>query len=297
MSDPSIPKKRVLITGANGQLGWELQSTTPVTIESIACDRQILDISDIKSVERVIEEQQPDVIINCAAYTAVDKAEQEPEAAHAINVQGAFNLAQVAKQREIKLIHISTDFVFDGEQSTPYKPEDSPNPQCVYGSTKLEGENAVFDTTEGDALIMRTSWAYSSHGDNFVKTMLKLMQVRDALNVVSDQVGTPSWARNIATILWKMVDRPDVKGIFHWSDAGVASWYDFAIAIQDEALRLGLLSKQIPVEPIATVEYPLPAKRPAYSVLDKSNFWQQLGEKSPHWRHSLTQMLQELKAI
>jgi dTDP-4-dehydrorhamnose reductase len=296
MTDNLTSKKRVLITGANGQLGWELQRTAPATIEPIACDRQMLDICDFLSVSRFVEKHRPDLIINCAAYTAVDRAEQEPDIAHAINVEGASNLAHIAKQLEIKLIHISTDFVFDGHQSTPYRPEDSSNPQSVYGKTKLEGDRAVLDGTDGEALIIRTSWVYSSHGNNFVKTMLKLMQERDELNIISDQVGTPSWARNIASTIWKMVSEYNPKGLYHWSDAGVASWYDFAIAIQDEALRLGLLSRQIPIEPINSIEYPLPAKRPAYSVLDKSKTWQLLGEKSPHWRHSLTQMLHELKS-
>jgi len=295
MNDSANPKKRVLITGANGQLGWELQRTAPPAVESIACDRQMLDICDLSSVSRLVEELQLDLIINCAAYTAVDRAEQESDAAYSINVQGASNLAQVANQQSIKLVHISTDFVFDGKQSTPYKPEDNPNPESVYGRTKLDGERAVLEKTEGDALVIRTSWVYSSHGNNFVKSMLKLMQDRDELKIVSDQVGTPTWARNIATIIWKMVVKSNPTGLYHWSDAGVASWYDFAMAIQDEALRLGLLRRQIPVEPIATVEYPLPAKRPAYSVLDKSKTWQLLGEKSPHWRHSLIQMLEELK--
>lgn len=166
MTEPVIPPKKVLITGANGQLGWELQRTAPATFEMIACDRQMLDICERSSVERIIEEQQPKIIINCAAYTAVDRAEQAPEAAHLINVQGASNLAQVAKQRAIKLVHISTDFIFDGQQSTPYRAEDRPNPQSIYGQTKLDGERAVLDATDGDALIIRTSWVYSSHGNN-----------------------------------------------------------------------------------------------------------------------------------
>lgn len=295
MNESAPLARRVLITGASGQLGWELQHTAPAAYEITACDRQMLDITDLSSVSSVVEQQHPDVIINCAAYTSVDRAEQESEVAYAVNATGTSNIAQIAKQQRIKLVHISTDFVFDGRQSTPYSPEDIPNPQSIYGQSKLEGERAVLEVSQGDAMVIRTSWVYSSHGNNFVKTMLKLMQERDELNIVSDQVGTPSWGRNIATCVWKMVAKSNPKGIYHWSDAGVASWYDFAVAIQDEALRIGLLNKQIPVAPIITTEYPLPAKRPAFSVLDKSNTWQLLGEKSPHWRHSLIQMLQELK--
>ncbi|HEX7035946.1 MAG TPA: dTDP-4-dehydrorhamnose reductase [Pseudomonadales bacterium] len=293
----------VLITGANGQLGWELQRTAPADVSAIALDRQALDITSPASIGAALDRHRPDVVINAAAYTAVDKAEQEPERAAAANADGPRALAEAAASRGIRLIHVSTDFVFDGTAGTPYRPDAPTHPLGVYGRTKRQGEEALLANpcrSDLQIAILRTGWVYSSHGRNFVKTMLRLMGERDEVRVVADQVGTPTWARGLAEALWRIaVWRPLLQGasqgpIFHWSDAGVASWYDFAVAIQEEALSLGLLERAVPVKPITTAEYPTPARRPAYSVLDKSATWSALGLDPVHWRTALRSMLCEL---
>lgn len=285
---------KVLVTGGTGQLGYELQQTVPSSVSLVLTDRQTLDISNQNNVRSVIEQHQPDVVINSAAYTAVDKAESEPELARLINADGAEYIAQACKALGARLIHISTDFVFDGQQPYPYLPSDKTNPLGVYGQTKWEGEQRVQNILD-DALIVRTAWLYSSHGHNFVKTMLRLMAERDSLGVVADQVGTPTWTGTLAQAIWSAVERPNLKEIYHWSDAGVASWYDFAVAVQEEALALGMLENPIPLRPLRTADYPTPAKRPAYSVLDKTSSWQDFELEGLHWREGLRQMLKRLK--
>ncbi|MBJ6610052.1 MAG: dTDP-4-dehydrorhamnose reductase [Candidatus Thiothrix moscowensis] len=284
---------KILITGANGQLGSELQATCPAHVTLIPTDHESLDITQPQQVNTVLDAHQPDAIINAAAYTAVDKAESETELVYAINHHAAATLAQAASQRNIYLLHVSTDFVFDGLQSSPYLPEAATQPLGVYGASKLAGEQAV-QTLCPSTAIVRTSWLYSAYGNNFVKTMLRLMAERDSLGVVADQSGTPTWTHTLATTLWSFIAQKP-QGIFHCSDQGVASWYDFAIAIQEEALALGLLNKAVPVKPLRTVEYPTPARRPAYSVMDKRTTETLLGYTFPHWRVSLRQMLTELK--
>lgn len=281
----------IMLTGANGQLGWELRRRAQ-NRSLHAFDREMLDITDAAAVNAIVRKVRPDVIINVAAYTAVDRAEEEPERACAVNRDGAENLARGAHDCGARLIHVSTDFVFDGEKGRPYRADDTPAPQCVYGTSKLAGEQAVREMLAAELLIVRTAWVYSSHGGNFVKTMLRLMGSRDALRVVDDQIGSPTWAGGLADCIWRAVDAK-LTGVHHWTDAGIASWYDFAVAIQEEALALGLLEREIPIEPITTPEYPLPAQRPAYSVLDKSATWQALGYKAPHWRTALRKMLGE----
>ena len=289
---------KVLITGAGGQLGYELQRTAPADVTVVAADRQQLDVSARGCVESAFDRHRPDVVINAAAYTAVDQAEHEPEAAAAANAEAPRLLAASARARNIRLIHVSTDFVFGGEASRPYAPEARVDPRGVYGATKQRGEAAVLEAGGDRALVVRTGWVYSAHGHNFVKTMLRLMKERDEVRVVADQVGTPTWARGLAEILWKFaVWRPLPPGhnnIYHWSDAGIASWYDFAVAIQEEALRLGLIDRRATIRPITTADYPTPAKRPAYSVLDKSATWNLLSVQPVHWRTALRSMLCEL---
>lgn len=285
---------KVLVTGAGGQLGYELQRSVPADMALSLSDRQGLDLCDETRVLSVLQQQAPDVLINAAAYTAVDKAESEPELAAAVNSEGAANLARACRAQGVRLIHISTDFVFDGLQSSPYTPEADPNPQGVYGKTKWEGERQVQAILE-EAVIIRTAWLYSSHGQNFVKTMLRLMGERDALGVVADQVGTPTWAATLAEAIWALIRRPSLKGIYHWSDAGVASWYDFAVAIQEEALALGLLERAIAIRPLRSEDYPTPAARPPYSVLDKTRSWQDFELEGRHWREGLREMLKRLK--
>ena len=196
------------------------------------------------------------------------------------------------------MVQVSTDFVFDGNQSTPYQPEDKPNPISVYGDSKLKGEQAVSDLLGAKASIIRTAWVYSTHGNNFVKTMLRLMAEKDELGVVADQIGTPTRANSLAQACWKaclnlLEDKEG--GMYHWTDAGAASWYNFAKAIQEEAIILGMLDKRTTVNPIPASAYPTPAKRPPYSVLDKTSAYEQLNMKPVHWRVSLRAMLEELK--
>jgi dTDP-4-dehydrorhamnose reductase len=224
----------------------------------------------------------------------VDKAEKDQKAAFATNSTGVFNLAEAAKKSQARFIHISTDFVFDGSKSAPYLPSDQPNPTGVYGASKLAGEEQVRAILAGNYVILRTAWVYSSHGNNFVKTMLRLMRERDRLGVVADQVGTPTWAGGLAQAVWLLAGHAALTGIFHWTDAGVASWYDFAVAIQEEAMQLGLLHKEIILSPIRTEDYPTPARRPPFSVLDKTSTWQALKYSAPHWRVNLRKMLKEL---
>ncbi|MEW5791497.1 MAG: dTDP-4-dehydrorhamnose reductase [Pseudomonadota bacterium] len=285
---------RILITGAKGQLGQELQRTAPPDAVLLALDSGGLDITRADAVEQVAANFRPDLIINAAAYTAVDKAESDADKAYAVNADGAGNLATVAAGRGARLIHVSTDFVFNGKQSTPYQPEDAADPLGVYGASKWEGEKRVGEISGGQALILRTAWVHSAYGANFVKTMLRLMAERDSLGVVADQIGTPTWARTLAQAIWAAAAKPALQGVYHWTDAGVASWYDFAVAIQEEALALGLLQREIPVRPICTQDYPTPARRPAYSVLDKSKSWADLDLAPIHWRQGLREMLTEL---
>jgi len=288
---------KILITGAGGQVGWELQQTAPIDVEIIALHRADLDIADQAAVMSVIKELQPDLVINAAAYTAVDKAEEEVDRAYTVNVEGAANIARAVEDCSARLIHISTDFVFDGTGTKPYLPGDEPKPSGVYGASKLQGERAVMAETSGRAVILRTAWVYSVHGSNFVKTMLRLMAEREELGVVDDQVGTPTWAKELAKTIWLIAGKTDMQGTYHWTDDGKASWYDFALAIQEEAYGLGLLQKMIPIKPIKTEEYPTPARRPAYSVLDKTSTLEALDCKAPHWRESLIKMLTELKEL
>jgi dTDP-4-dehydrorhamnose reductase len=257
-------------------------------------------MAQAEQVSMALAMHRPDVIINAAAYTAVDKAESDTENAYASNHLAVSTLAQAVsewnqskQQHPIYLLHVSTDFVFDGKQSIPYTPTDPTHPQGVYGDSKLAGEHAVqaYCPTAG---IVRTAWLYSVYGNNFVKTILRLASERDALGVVVDQIGSPTWTRTLADTLWAFVTQKP-PGIFHCSDNGVASWYDFAIAIQEEALALGLIKKLIPVTPLRTEEYPTPARRPAFSVLDKRTTEDRLGYKLPYWRNSLREMLMELK--
>jgi len=285
--------KKVLITGADGQLGYELQRTVLAGYECITTDKDDLDITNSDAVKSFIEMINPDVIINSAAYTAVDKAEEETELAIAINTTGAGNLAKISKDNNIQFMQISTDFVFDGKAHTPY-PVDAPAiPDGMYGKTKQDGDVLVQKILGDDTFIIRTSWLYSAHGNNFVKTMLRFMAEREELGIIADQIGTPTWANSLAQAVWQAVEKK-ITGIHHWSDAGVASWYDFAYAIMEEGVALGLLDKTITINAITTADYPTPASRPCYSVMDKTTTWKALDMKSEHWRVALRKMISEL---
>lgn len=281
---------KALITGANGQLGWSLQQTAPAGAELICTDVAELDICDAAAVDAFVAEHKPDLILNAAAYTAVDKAESEEALALRINAEAVANLATAARLHSARLVHVSTDFVFDGVSGVPYKPDAAPAPVSAYGRTKLAGEQAAGEA----ALIVRTAWVYAPKGHNFVRTMLRLMAERDEVRVVADQIGTPTYAPDLAAALWALATK-GITGIHHYTDSGAASWYDFAVAIQEEGLAVGLLNRVVPVIPIATSDYPTPATRPHYSVLDKSSAFAALGGPAPHWRTNLRKMLQEIK--
>jgi len=285
---------RVLLTGAAGQLGCELRRTAPLSYEVTACGRGELDIADVDGVDRRVARLKPDLIVNAAGYTAVDRAEREPELAFQINAEGARNVGRAATAHGARLIHISTDFVFDGERGRPYRPEDTPNPLSVYGASKRRGEEYVLEATAGSALILRTAWLHSGLGSNFVTAMLPRMKDGQALEIVADQVGTPTWAKGLAESIWQAAASSRMQGLHHWTDAGVASWYDFAVAIQEEALSCGLLGQPTEIRPVNTFDYPTPAKRPQYSVLDKTTTWSELAIQPMHWRSALRSMLIEL---
>jgi len=285
---------RVLLTGAEGQLGCELLRTAPISVELTACGRSELDITDAAGVNREVARLRPDLIVNTAAYTAVDRAEREPDLAFQINAEGARNVGRAGTVCGARLIHISTDFVFDGERGRPYQPEDIPNPLSVYGASKRRGEEYVLDATDGGALILRTAWLYSGLRSNFVTTMLQRMNDGQALEIVADQVGTPTWAKGLAESIWQAAASSRLQGLHHWTDAGVASWYDFAVAIQEEALACGLLGRPTEIRPINALDYPTPAKRPQFSVLDKTTTWSGLAIRPLHWRAALRSMLIEL---
>ena len=287
------PATKVLITGAAGQVGRMLLEMRPASFEAIASTHADLDIGSAESVQECVGRHRPAVIINAAAYTAVDKAESEPEAAQRINAEGAGHLAAAARECGARLIHLSTDFVFDGAASVPYRPDSATRPLSVYGRTKRDGEQAVLDALPGHATVVRTAWVYAATGANFVRTMLRVMRASGAVRVVADQVGSPTAARSLAEALWRITGNPEIRGIHHWTDAGVASWYDFAVAIAEEGVELGLLPPEITVTPIATSEYPTPARRPSYSVLDKRSL-AAYGLSPVHWRKRLRAVLKEI---
>ena len=280
---------KVLLTGASGQVGRALAASAPAGVVLVALGRDKLDIAAPGAAAEVVAEIAPDLILNAAAYTAVDRAESEPALAMAINGTAVSRLAAAAALSEARLVHISTDFVFDGRASNPYPPGAPTAPLSVYGRSKLAGEQAA-----GNALIVRTAWVYAAPGANFVHTMLRLMRTRDEVRVVADQIGTPTYAAGLADAIWAL-SAAGASGIHHWTDSGAASWYDFALAIQEEARAIGLLGRAVPVHPIPTSAYPTPARRPHYSVLDKSAATAIVGVAA-HWRVNLRSMLKEIKA-
>lgn len=261
-------KLKVVIIGKSGQLANELMAEVPKHIQVIALGRDDVDITSMISFTQVIEQNNPSVIINASAYTAVDKAETDIDAAYALNKTAVEIMATVAKSYDIRLLHVSTDFVFDGQSNKAYGVNSSTNPLGVYGESKLAGETAITNLHPENSAIVRTSWLYSSFGNNFVKTMLRLMKEKDELGVVADQIGCPAYAKTLATFLWKLAELDNLASIYHWSDAGVASWYDFAKKIQLLAIEQGLLDNKIPIKAIPSSAYPTSAKRPSFSLLD-----------------------------
>lgn len=279
---------KILVTGANGQLGKELHDVLENEKPGITtyADIEDLDITDRKAVEEFVRRGEFTHIINCAGYTAVDLAEDEKLKCASINIDGVANLGRIAGELGVRIVHISTDYVFDGRTFKPYTESDKVNPVSQYGSTKRKGETALLGLAP-DAVIIRTGWLYSPHGKNFVKTILRLSGERPSLNIVSDQVGTPTYAADLARAIYTIITARQWKaGIINFSNEGVCSWYDFAVAIQRIA---GI--KDCPVNPILSKDYPTPAERPHYSVLDKSKYRATYSAKIPHWEESLSKCL------
>lgn len=280
---------KLLVTGANGQLGSEIQALS-LSYPHYAftfIDRSVLDMADTKAIETYFTDRTFDAIINCAAYTTVDKAESEPELADAINHQAVHTLAKIAQKTHAALIHISTDYVFNGQNYRPYVENDATDPQGVYGQTKRDGENAILSVAPKNTVIIRTSWVYSNTGANFVKTMLRLGRERESLGVIFDQVGTPTYARDLAKAILDILPKlqNETPEIFHYSNEGVASWYDFAQTIFE------LSGVQCAVNPITTDQYPTPATRPHYTLLNKKKIKEYFGLSIPYWKKSLKECI------
>jgi dTDP-4-dehydrorhamnose reductase len=286
---------KVLVLGGGGQVARAVAASVPQNHTVVVKTHKDLDIADATAVESALTGSGFDWIVNGAAYTAVDLAETEPEQARKINDTAVGVLAQATARAGCRLLHLSTDFVFDGKSNRAYLPTDPTNPLSSYGATKLGGEQQVL-TQGGDAIILRTAWVYASTGKNFALTMLRLLREKDEVRVVADQIGTPTWATGIAQAIWGLIDVSAAGGTYHWTDLGVATWYDFATAIQDEALARGLLVRAVPVVPITTAEYPTPAQRPAFSVLNTQATRALMSAPARHWRHNLRLMLNELRS-
>jgi dTDP-4-dehydrorhamnose reductase len=285
---------RVMVTGARGQVGRAVIDAALPSMQIIAVGHGELDIGDAQAVDRFVGDTRPDVIVNAAAYTAVDRAETEAEQARRANATGPANLARAAAATAARLIHLSTDFVFDGKTTAPYRPDDPANPLNVYGTTKRAGEIAVREILPARSVVLRTAWVYDATGRNFLLTMLRLMRERGTVRVVADQFGTPTASHSLALAIWVTIAKSSVAGIHHWTDSGVASWYDFAVAIAEESALAGKLSAAAEVIPISSSEYPMPAKRPGFSVLDKAATTAALGMTPPHWRKSLRKVIGEI---
>jgi dTDP-4-dehydrorhamnose reductase len=284
-------KLRIIVTGANGQLGKEIQalSLKYPSLDFIFLSRLDLSINDVEEVQHFFQRTEPSVCINCAAYTAVDKAETEKEIAFLINGESVGTIAAACRQSNCKLIHISTDYVFDGSSPQPLNEDDPTNPISVYGASKLRGEELALAKNE-ETIIIRTSWVYSEFGNNFVKTMIRLMNEKESINVVSDQIGSPTYAADLAEIILHIISRKKfVPGIYNYSNEGEISWYDFAIAIKE------LIRSKCKVNPIPASQYPTPAKRPHYSLLDKTKIISIYAVSIKGWRESLASCIAKIK--
>ena len=300
-----MSKKTLVLTGANGQLGKTIQKLWgPAPIHDrfhlLAFDERQLDITDPHSIQRALNDLKVDLIINAAAYTAVDAAEEsEVNAglAFAVNERGPKNLARWAQIADARLVHISTDFVFDGTATSPYPTDARPNPAGVYAARKLAGEKGVLKARPNQEIILRASWLYSQYNSNFVKTMLRLLATRASIAVVDDQIGAPTSTRSLSELLFNIAASENGNGVYHWSDEGSISWYHFAVAIQEEGVAAGLLAHSIPIKPITTDEYPTLAARPAYSVLDRSRTEADFACTARPWREQLKRVIQELAAV
>lgn len=281
---------KILITGANGQLGTELHEILEREFpgQTLYTDVQELDLTNAKAVDSYMANNEITHIVNCAAYTAVDRAEEEKMLCAAVNTDAVKNLAMAADANGAKIIHISTDYVFDGTNHRPYRESDKVNPISQYGTTKRKGETLLLALAP-QAIIIRTAWLYSAHGNNFVKTMLRLADSQPEIKVVCDQIGTPTFARDLARAVVKVLQSHQwVPGIYHFTDEGAASWYDFAKAI------FRIAGKDVKVTPIPTEDYPTPASRPSYSILDRTRIKATYGIEIPHWEEALADCLRQL---
>jgi dTDP-4-dehydrorhamnose reductase len=284
----------VLVLGGGGQVASAVVAAAPAHHQVVARTRAELDIGDRTAVARTLAETRPEWLINAAAYTAVDLAEDHRSEAIAVNDTAVGMLTAAASTAGCRLLHLSTDFVFDGKSNRAYLPADQTNPLSAYGASKLGGEHHVLSPA-GAGIVLRTAWVYAATGRNFVLTMLRLMREKEQVSVVCDQIGTPTWAAGIATAIWGLIEVGAPGGVYHWTDLGVASWYDFAVAIQDEALARGLLHRAVPISPIPSAAYPTRARRPAFSVLDTAATRDLIKVPARHWRHNLRTMLDELR--
>jgi len=285
----------ILVTGSNGQLGWELGQLAVKypAFKFVLVDRSQLDLSFPETFEKIIQTIAPDCIINTAAYTAVDKSETEKELAYTVNATAVQELARISKVLSIPFITYSTDYVFDGEATAPYANSTKVDPVNYYGSTKAAGEKMAMEANE-DTIVIRTSWVFSSHGNNFVKTMMRLMKERESLNIVADQKGRPTYAKDLAMATMKMIeainDGKSIKGVYHFANTGETTWFDFAAKIK------AIAELDCVLNPIETKDFPTPAKRPAYSVLDTSKIEEALSIAIPHWEDALASCMKEINA-
>lgn len=284
-----------VVIGKNGQLALEIDAVNKqkYNLDFVFLGRKEVDLFDRKQIFKTLSEVNPVAVINASAYTAVDAAENDQQGADLLNHVAVKHLAEFCAQHSIHLTHISTDYVFAGDKGSPYLPTDKTEPQGEYGWSKLRGEQAVMEINGDNSAILRTSWVYSICGNNFVKTMLRLMQEKPELGVIDDQIGSPTWAKGLAQACLTVSEK-QITGIHHYTDSGVASWYDFAVAIQTLGNELGILNRNIPIKPIPSSAYPTPAKRPNYSVMSKLSFVESTGIQPIHWRTQLKKMLAEL---
>ena len=291
---------KILLTGATGQVGYEILRSNPNNAEIIHPNREQLDLANYESCKNIVLEHKPDWIINCGAYTAVDAAEKDSQLSKKINSYAPKAFTEIINETNCQLLHLSTDFVFDGEQNFPYKENQATNPLSEYGKSKALGEELIKNKIKNkdNATILRTSWVISPRGQNFILTMLKLHSERESIKVVTDQIGTPTSAKELGKVCWKIIELKKNKNlpfILHWSDAGVASWFDIAVAVGELGLELGIIKKKACVWPIKTVQYPTPAMRPKYSILDTQLTSQLLETMPNHWRENLLEILTEYK--
>ncbi|CCQ10281.1 dTDP-4-dehydrorhamnose reductase [Pseudoalteromonas luteoviolacea B = ATCC 29581] len=286
----------VLIIGKSGQVAWELMQTCPKNVNAVALGRNDIDITSQESIECAIYTHKPTVIINASAYTAVDKAELDKESAYLINVVAVELLAAASHKHQIRFVHISTDFVFDGQSNLAYKVSDNPNPINVYGVTKCDGEKAVLKYKNENFIVVRTSWAYSINGHNFVKSIIRKIKNNESLRVVDDQIGCPTYGPDLAKFIWRVLQVKNANSIYHWCDNGIASWYDFAFEVLSLAEKYCLVnSGKVSVVRCKTSDYASKIQRPVFSLLDNSQSQEIL--QSKHWRSNLNDFFRDNKKI